>query len=257
MKNILVHNPIKGHLLICMFFTLFFVPSSLVNAQEKPVDPAISRFGFIDVNAYYDTREATTLSINYLAVFNNGLSYFSFINFDQNFFEADEKTDFSSFYTEHNLTYSPFKKLPFDLNMQFVFMSGEQNDKLRFAPTWRVSSTPGINKFFNKIGLSWGINFHVLQFQSKHDQDDMTFQMEHFYKWNILADKLDNRVYIAGFADHTLAGKNAKGLVTEHQLGIRLFDSFYAVAEYRHFSYFPKDYQNGVGFGVQYEVMFK
>jgi len=256
MKNFLTKISNRYFLLLCLIISLFSVKLS-VQAQDKPVDPAVNRFGFIDVNAYYDTRDATTLSINYLAVFNHGLSYFSFINYDQSFFEAQDKADFAGIYSEHNLTYSPFKKLPIDFNVQFVIMSGEKNDKIRFAPSWRVSSTPGISEFFKKIGLSWGINFHVLQLQSKDDPDDMTFQMEHFYRWNILPEKLNNRVYISGFADHTLAGKNAKGLVTEHQLGIRLVDSFYAVAEYRHFSYFPKGYQNGVGFGLEYEIMFK
>jgi len=226
-------------------------------SQSEKVDPDANRFGFIDVNAYYDTRDASTLTINYLAVINDKLSYFSFINFDQSFFKEGEKTDFSSYYSEHNLTYFPIKNLPIGINTQAVLISGVKNDKLRFAPTWNVSDTPGISKFFKSIGLSWGINFHVLQLQPKTESDGMFFQMEHFYRWNILGKKLNNRLYLSGFADHTLSGKNAKGLVTEHQLGYRVSNGFYIVAEYRHFSYFPKKYRDGLGLGLEYEIKFK
>lgn len=253
----------KKSLILSLTYLLFFSNLSLTCAQSSDATPVDSnkvaqlhRFGFMDLNGYYDTRGGTTLSINYLAILNKKLSYFSFVNYQQGGFGIDKPNDFDFFYTEHNLTYSPFKKLPFDINVQGVFIGGEKNDKLRIAPSWRVHSTPGLDKFFKSINMTYGINFHVLQF-SATPNDDFTWQMEHFYMINIAPKKLNNRLYLSGFADHTMGGKLSKGLVMEHQLGARLFDQFYAVAEYRYFSYLPDKYKSGMGLGLQYLILFK
>ena len=211
----------------------------------------------MDFNGYYDNRGGSTFTINYLAILNKRLSYFSFINYQQGGFEVKNLNDFDFFYSEHNLTYSPFNKIPIDINVQAVLIGGEKNDKLRLAPSWRVHNTPVIDKFFKKINLAYGINFHVLQFGFHPPLDDFTWQIEHFYKLDILPEKLNNRGYISIFADNTMGDEIAKGLVMEHQLGVRLWDQFYAVAEYRYFAYFHEKYQSGVGVGLQYLVLFK
>ena len=136
-------------------------------------------------------------------------------------------------------------------------LSLPNSTKLRFAPSWRIHDTPVIDKFFKSINLKWGINFHVVQLGYHFPLNDFTWQMEHFYKLDIAPKLLNNRVYISGFADHTMGGPIAKGLVMEHQAGIRLIDNFYAVAEYRHFSYFPTQYRNGWGLGLEYLIVFK
>jgi hypothetical protein len=71
---------------------------------------------------------------------------------------------------------------------------------------------------------------------------------------------LDNRVYLGGFIDHNIwsgapAGGDTNTVVTEHQLGVRLFGRLYAVAEFRRNEFFPTD-KNGVGFGIEYIVPF-
>ena len=249
------------HVLVTL---LFFSNISLTLAQADEATPVDSnkvaeshRFGFMDLNGYYDNRGGSTLSINYLALLNKKLAYFSFINYQQGGFDLTNVDDFDFFYSEHNLTYSPFKKLPIDLNVQAVFVGGEKNDKLRLAPSWRVHNTPGLDKFFKSINMTYGINFHLFQLGADAPVDDFTWQMEHFYKIDIAPKKLNNRLYLSGFADHTMGGKLAKGLVTEHQLGVRLFDQFYAIGEYRYFSYFPEKYKSGLGLGLQYLVLFK
>lgn len=253
----------KKNLTLVIVSFIFLSNIRLAIAQNDTATPVGStkvaeshRFGFMDFNGYYDTRKGTTLSINYLAILNKKLSYFSFINYQQGAFEIEKPNDFDFFYSEHNLTYSPFKNLPIDLNVQAVIVGGEKNDKIRFAPSWRVHNTPGLDKFFKSINMSWGINFHLLQF-SAAPKDDFTWQMEHFYKIDIAPKKLNNRVYISVFADHTLGGELSKGLVMEHQIGVRLFDQFYAVGEYRYFSYLPDKYKSGLGLGIQYLVIFK
>ncbi len=253
----------KKTLTLSLVSLLFFSNISLTQAQSDEATPVDSnkvaeshRFGFMDANGYYDTRGGSTLSINYLALLNKKLAYFSFINYQQGGFDIDKPNDFDFYYSEHNLTYSPFKKLPFDINVQAVFIGGEKNDKLRLAPSWRVHNTPGLDKFFKSINMSYGINFHIAQF-SASPGDDFTWQMEHFYKIDIAPKKLNNRLYISGFADHTMGGEFSKGLVMEHQLGIRLIDQFYAVGEYRYFSYLPDKYKSGMGLGLQYLILFK
>ena len=222
------------------------------------------RFGFIDINGYYDTRKASTLSINYLAILNKKLAYFSFINYQQSGLGDYNKgglTNLDFFYTEHNLTYTISKKLPFDLNFQMVMLSlggtGFKSTKFRLAPALRVHDVWGISPFFKKIHLNWGINFHIVQFGNQFPLDDFKWQIEHFYRLEIAPKLTKNRIYISGFADHTFGGPMSAGLVMEHQLGVRIYDQFYAVAEYRHFSYYPDPYKDGVGLGLQYLILFK
>jgi hypothetical protein len=256
----------RNFLIISVFLLINFfkIPQLYAQGQEEvPVDslkvPEEHRFGFMDLNGYYDTRKGSTFTINYLAILNKKLAYFSFINYQQGAFNAEYLGDFDFFYSEHNLTYSPFnnRKIPFDINVQAVIIGGGKNDKLRLAPSWRVHDTPGLGRILKKIHLSYGINFHVVQFGFNAPLDDFTWQMEHFYKLDIAPKLTNNRLYISGFADHTMGGKIARGLVMEHQFGLRLIDNFYAVAEYRHFSYLPEKYQDGFGLGFEYLILFK
>jgi hypothetical protein len=251
--------------LLFLFFLVKTSDSFSVGGKEAPADstpvtpPAEQhRFGFMDANAYYDTRDASTISINYLALLNKRLSYFAFVNFQQG---APGKVpniwNFDFFYSEHNLTYTPFLKIPIDINAQMVMVSLPNSTKFRFAPSLRVHDIWGIKNFFKKINLRYGINFHVVQFGNEFPLDDFDWQMEHFYRWDILPKLTKNRIYISGFTDHTFGGPMSAGVVGEHQLGIRLFDQFYAVAEYRYFSYFPDQYKEGVGLGLEYCVLFK
>lgn len=253
-------------LLLPLLFLFMLIKTSVSLAQgpeEVPADsaktPEEHRFGFIDANGYYDSRSASTFTVNYLALINKRLAYFSFINFQQGEpGDVSSLTTFDFFYSEHNLTYTPFLKLPIDLNVQMVMVSLPKSTKWRLAPSLRVHDVWGIKPFFKKIHMTYGINFHVVQFGNEFPLDDFTWQMEHFYKIDIAPKLTRNRVYISGFADHTFGGPLSKGLVMEHQLGIRLIDQFYAVAEYRHFSYYadPK-YKDGFGVGLEYLVLFK
>lgn len=250
--------------LLPFLFVLLFLPARQSNAQgevETPADsmktPEEHRFGFMDINAYFDSRDWSTLTINYLALINPRLAYFSFINFEQGSLEPEQLDDISAFYSEHNLTYTPFKKIPIDLNVQVALSSGPKTSKMRLAPSWRVHDTPIIGKFLKAINLSYGINFHVVQLGYDAPLSDFTWQMEHFYRLDVAPTVLDNRIYISGFADHTIGGPLSKGVVTEHQLGVRLVDAFYLVGEYRYFSYLPDKFKNGIGMGLEYVILFK
>jgi len=253
----------KKFVLPLLFFALLLktISSYAQGPEEVPADsartPEEHRFGFIDANGYYDTRDWSTFTLNYLAILNKRLVYFAFINYQQGSLDPTKIDDFDSYYSEHNLTYTPFMKIPIDINVQFVSIAGAGNDKIRFAPSWRVHNTPILDKLCKAVNLTYGINFHVIQLGYDPPLDDFTWQMEHFYKFNILPTLTHNRLYLSGFADHTMGGPIAKGLVMEHQVGVRLVDQFYAVCEYRHFSYFPDKYKDGFGLGVEYLILFK
>lgn len=244
-----------------MFF-LSVVSNNAVYAQGKakiPVDSAevaeFNRFGFIDLNAYYDTRDATTFTINYLSVLSERLTYFSFINYQQFSFTGDND-DFNDFYSEHMLYFSPVKKLPFDLVSQAVFMGGSRNDKLRLGINWRAHDTPWLGEILRKLNIRYAPAFHLLQLGYQQPLDDFTWQIEHVWSVQILPKLTNRRIYLSGFADQTIGGEIARGLISETQLGFRIVDQFYAVAEYRYFGYFPEEHRHGVGLGLQYMVLF-
>ena len=246
---------------VMIFFGLFLPPNS-VFAQGEPVVPADSaevpefnRFGFIDLNGYYDTRDASTFTINYLAVLSEKLTYFSFINYQQ-FGFSDRNDDFNDFYSEHMLYYSPVKSLPFDLMMQGVFMGGKRNDKLRLAVNWRAHHSPWIGEILRQYNIKYSAAFHFAQFGYDAPLDDFTWQIEHVYSIQILPKQTGQRIYISGFADQTMGGDIARGVISETQLGVRLVDQLHAVAEYRYFGYFPEEFRHGLGIGLQYLVLF-
>ena len=246
---------------VVLFCGPMFPPNSAF-AQGEPVVPADSaevpafnRFGLIDINGYYDTRDATTFTINYLAVLSKKLTYFSFINYQQ-FSFTDMNNDFNDFYSEHMLYYNPLKTIPFDLMVQGVFMGGQRNDKLRFAVNWRAHHTPWLGDILRKYNIKYSAVFHFAQFGYDAPLDDFTWQIEHVYSIQILPKQTGQRIYISGFADQTMGGEIARGVISETQLGVRLVDQLHAVAEYRYFGYFPAEFRHGLGLGLQYLVLF-
>ena len=83
--------------------------------------------------------------------------------------------------------------------------------------------------------------------------------IEHVYRINIAPGKLGNRLYLAGFIDQNFNYLDNGGLafkyVSEHQLGLRLIDQFYAVMEFRINDFLP-DENYGLGYGLQYKIVF-
>lgn len=248
-------------LCIALLLSFSFLANT-VYAQGKaviPADsselPAFERFGSIDLNGYYDTRDATTFTINSLAVLSERLTYFSFINYQQ-FSFADANDDFNDFYSEHMLYYSPIKALPFDLTAQAVLMGGARNDKLRLGINWRAHATPWLGEVLRKWNIRYSAAFHLVQLGYETPLDDFSWQIEHVWFIQILPKLSGNRIYVSGFADQTMGGDIARGVISETQLGLRIVDQLHAVAEYRYFGYFPEDIRHGVGLGLQYLILF-
>lgn len=225
----------------------------------SPTPAPTSRKGFIDLNAYYDTREFSVLTLNLFAQLPARFQYFSLTNYS-NAVEADDPEDLDTYYTEQNLRWNPWVGLPLDLAAQWVHKSGGDNDLVRLGLRWRLMSTPGLRDAMKKIGLVYFVSFYAAQFDQLSSRGTR-MQIEHVYRIPIFPEATRNRIYLGGFLDHSLwfsppAGGSRSSIVTEHQLGVRLFDHVYAVVEYRFNEFFSRK-QHGVGFGLEYVIPFE
>lgn len=228
---------------------VIFATTVQASPNEESTPPP-KRTGFIDLNGYYDSRGATGLTINVLANLPASIQYFSLTNVS-NATNAMSLKDLDSFYSEQNLRWAPFEALPVALTGQLVIRSGEQNDMFRIGVRWNLSQT----SVFSSLGLNYSVTFHGHQFDFIKEKG-WRGQLEHAYRLKPFTGHFGSRFYLAGFVDHSLwlkgpAGTNANQVVTEHQLGGRLFDGLHAVVELRYNQYLA-DKQLGVGFGFQY-----
>ncbi len=237
-------------------FSIFFCLSFLVstNCFSQDEVPKHINSGFIDLNGYYDTRDFSVLTINLFASLPHRFQYFSLTNYTNN----QDSPDLEGFYAEHNLRWAINKKLPLDLTYQYVLRQGEKNDDHRFGLRWRLHNTSFLKAVFSKINMSYTFNPMFIQFRSKTEVEYMTI-IEHAYRINVFPEKLNNRVYIAGFADQNFKYLDTNKLqfewVSEHQLGVRLIDELFAVAEYRINTFLPAE-NYGLGYGLEYKIIF-
>lgn len=186
----------------------------------------------IDANLYpyldrFDSDTDFTLVTN--APLPGGISYFSFVNVRGTV--SDGSTRFVR--SEQNLRWSVSDKAPIDLNLQAILAAGNDNDQLQLGAAWRVSDTRALEKVFQRLNLTYRVNFHLKRFTSG---DEKVWQLEHFFRMTF--PDLTERLYISGFVDQTFdldlpEALPANPIVAEVQLGVRLFDRFYAVTEYR------------------------
>lgn len=208
----------------------------------------------MDFNGYYDSREFSVLTFNLLANLPNRFQYFSLTNFQGNSKDAD----LNGYFSEQNVRWNMIDNTPFDLTAQWVTRSGQTNDLLRFGFRLRLSSLKWLSAWLKKMNVFYFFNVHAIEFRN-NDATDYFTQLEHVYNIKILPKLLDNRVYFGGFADQAFHYHNGKKItfnwVSEHQLGVRLWPAFYAVAEYRINDWLPKD-RFGWGYGLEYKVKF-
>ena len=142
---------------------------------------------------------------------------------------------------------------PIDLTVQGNMRSGEDNDRLRLGFRWRLNDTAFLSPFFKAINLSYSINFHAVQID---DVEADVWQMEHVFA--MAFPYLTDRLYLAGFIDHTFNEDlpdevPSDPAVAEVQLGLRLVENFYAIAEWRLNQYRRSDVNN-LALGVEYKI---
>lgn len=214
-----------------------------------------SQSGFLNFNIYpvlSDVDNDSVFSLNIFSTLPKRLHYFSLTNF---YNQADEEAlrDTTEFYSEHNIRWKLSEQAPIDLTIQYNLRSNDDNDRLRLGIRWRLNDTAGIQPFFKVLHLSYAINFHLLQLD---DGDDEITQMEHTV--NMRFPYISDRLYLAGFIDHTFGETNTNDtpenpIVAEAQFGIRLIDNFYSVAEYRLNQYRRSDINN-MAYGLEYKI---
>ncbi len=195
---------------------------------QQPGPPTLR----IDVSLYpylrtVDSDTDFTTTIN--AALPGRFSYFAYVNMSG--VVTSGNAVFSR--SEQNLRYSVADKLPLDLNIQGIFAHGDGNDFYQLGISWRVHDTPGWAEFFDRINLIYRMNFHLKRFSV---EDSSAWQMEHFFLMKF--PNVSERLYLSGFLDQTydqeLPDELPKSpIVAEVQLGVRLWDNFYAIGEYR------------------------
>lgn len=235
-----------------VFVMILFLSNSFSGyAQDEEI--IFNKSGFLDFNAYRDTRDYSVFTINLFSTLPHRFQYFSLTNY----YNDQKSPDLESFYAEHNLRWAIREQLPLDLTYQYVLRQGERNDDHRFGLRWRLHDTPFFAEIFSKLNMAYTFNPMFLQLKSKTQPEYMTI-IEHAYKMAILPSRLNNRVYVAGFADQNFRFNDDKVTfewVTEHQVGVRLIDELYAVAEYRINTFTPSD-NYGWGYGMEYKIVF-
>ncbi len=172
-----------------------------------------------------DTDFTTTINASLPGRF----SYFGYVNM------SGVVTSGNAVFTrsEQNLRYSVADKLPLDLSIQGIFVRGDGNDFYQLGISWRVHDTPGWAGFFDRINLIYRMNFQLKRFSV---EDSSVWQMEHFFLMKF--PNVSERLYLSGFLDQTYDQELPDALpkspiVAEVQLGVRLWDNFYAIGEYR------------------------
>jgi hypothetical protein len=111
----------------------------------------------------------------------------------------------------------------------------------------RFSEFSGLKPFLDGQANFFSINLFPIQLDRL---DGYHWQIEYFYRFQILPSVFGKRVYLSGFADQDIDNRTKSTWVTEHQLGVNFYDAWHAVAEFRYNQYIEKD--TGVALGLQY-----
>lgn len=185
----------------------------------------------------------STTTIN--ARLSSRLTYFGYVNMRGTV--TDGPAVFAR--SEQNLRYSVSDTLPVDLSFQGVLVRGDGNDFYQLGLSWRVHATAGLEQFFDRMNLIYRMTFQLKRFEF---EDDSSWQIEHFFRAN-----LSERFYLSGFVDQTFdldaAGAPSRSpVVAEVQLGMRLFDNFYAITEYRS-NDFRVGNESNLAAGIEYK----
>ena len=156
-------------------------------------------------------------------------SYFSYMNFKGVMTGGETFLDRS----EQDLRYSLSDKLPLDLNLEGVLIRGDGNDFYQLGVGWRVHDTPGWHDFFDRIHLFYRLTFHLKRFNV---DDTSALGIKHSFRFTF--PDISERLYLSGYINQTFNedlpdSMPRNPVVAEAQIGLRLWNRFYAIGEYR------------------------
>ena len=229
-------------ILICATLAAFSV-----SAQEGGRPKATIDFSLYPYQ--HTIKDDVDFSITMNATLPGRFSYFGYVNMTG--VATSGSTSFAR--SEQNLRYTMSDKLPIDLNFQGVLVGGDGDDFYQLGFSWRVHDTAIWRDFFARINLIYRMNFHLKRY-AVDDAD--AWQMEHFFKMTF--PKLSERLYLSGFVDQ-IFNQNLPDtlprspIIAEVQLGMRMFDRFYAITEYRINQLRVGDEDN-LAIGIEYKV---
>lgn len=235
------------------FVCLFWGIGTLYAQSADTIQKAHTNHGFIDLNAYRDTRSFSEFTINLLANPHSRVQYFAFSNHTG----ASNTSETQTFYAEQNIRWKLSKTSPLDLTGQLTTRTGDDNDNFKLGLRVRFNNLKPTEAIFRKINMIYSLNFHLLEYHPVESLRSFV-QFEHAYRLMLFPEKLNRRVYIGGFADQNFRAGSEKDevmWVSEHQLGVRIIDEFYLVSEFRINDFLPTD-NYGWGFGVEYKIVF-
>jgi len=229
--------------LTLIIFALVAIPSF---AAEK-VPPRL--WGDISLYPYLDrVDDATDVTVTISAPLPGRFSYFSYQNFRGVFADGSATFDRS----EQNIRWALSEDLPIDLNLQAVVVKGDGNDQWHLGVGWRLHDTGFLKRYFDRLNLVYRLTFQFKRFAAVNDD---AWGLEHFFRLYFPGGS--DRFYVSGFLDQTfnidLPDEFPNHpIVTEIQFGARLFDRFYAIAEYRINQYRISENRN-FAIGVEYK----
>ena len=214
-----------------MIRTLLFITIGLAafstHAQEnKP--PQV----FVDFSLYpyqHKIKDDVDFTTMIRANLPGRFSYFSYMNFKGVVTGGSAVFDRS----EQNLRYAFSDKLPIDFNFQGVLVRGDGNDFYQIGLGWRLHDTPAWENFFDRINLVYRLTFQLRRFSVDNNDG---WALEHFFRMTFPG--ISERLYLSGFVDQIFDQEvpdawPSNPIVGEVQLGVRLWDRFYAIGEYR------------------------
>jgi hypothetical protein len=208
--------------------------------------------GFIDLNYFWDERDANWFTVYSMAQLPHDFTYFSLLNLVGQFDQASQTENLVDFYTEQNLWLPIAKDSQWlgaiDYSVQWVDASF-LDPLLRFGVQWRVKDTSGpLGEFFSEVlDIDYRVYFHVIE------TDGSGIQIEHFY----LRQFCDGRYYVRGFVDHDINKDGSSDFVSGAQMGVKLFGGLHLAAEHRYNSFQPSGNKSGWKLGFEYNIQFR
>ena len=208
-------------------FACLLLITAAASAQNSGPPKLMMDFSLYPYQRMVDSDNDLTVTTN--ANLPGRFSYFSYLNFKGVVTDGDAEFVRS----EQNIRYAISDKLPLDLNLQGVFAGGTGDDFYQLGVGWRINDTPAWAEFFDRINMVYRLTFHLQRFAS---DDSGAWGLEHWFK--VTFPGRFDRVYLSGFVDQTFgqdlpAALPSNPIVGEVQLGVRLWDKFYAIGEYR------------------------
>jgi hypothetical protein len=228
---------------ICIAFALCAPAIAYAREEMKP-SMSFDFYPYLS-NTQDDTEFTLTTSVTLPA----GWSYFSFVNVGSAF--NFERTEFLA--SEQNLRWQITDRIPLDVAIQAIVIRGGNNDSLQVGPRWRLSDTPVLRSFLKSIHTTYSVSFFVKRFERAPGE---VRQISHAY--SMAFPFISNRLQLSGFVDQNFhrsaaPGKRRRAILSETQLGFRLFKDIYGIAEYRRNEYRASDKDN-LALGFEYRM---